>query len=97
MNKDQIPAKKLELIAIMEEAIASPFPCIPLMFADKSLVFGIGTSAPGIFPIEWLCEINDITAAIHGQATWELRLFINLFLLEMLESEEEGTDYHANS
>jgi hypothetical protein len=89
MNPDTLKANKLALIADLELGLQSSTPCMPTQF------FGNGTDT--VFPIEWLQDQNNVMIKYGGEEYWEVKATAFLFLLEMLGSEEENEDYHANS
>lgn len=93
MNTQKREAAKAAAIEALEKEIASDWPCIPLLVpSDNSYFFD--SDKEELFPIVWLDEINNLSMSFLGKDFWEHRFYICLFLLELLETEEEGTNYH---
>ena len=93
MNTQKREAAKAAAIKALEKEIASEYPCIPVLVpSDNSFFFD--SDKEELFPIVWLEEINNLSTALLGSDFWEHRFYVCLFLLELLETEEEGTNYH---
>lgn len=93
MNTQKREAAKVAAIEALEKEIASEYPCIPVLIpSDNSFLFD--SDKEKLFPTVWLDEINNLSMSFLGKDFWEHRFYICLFLLELLENEEEGTNYH---
>ena len=93
MNTQKREAAKAAAIKALEKEIASEYPCIPALIPnDNSYFFDSGNKE--LFPTDWLEEINNLAKSLLDSDFWEHRFYVCLFLLELLENEEEGTNYH---
>lgn len=93
MNTQKREAAKAAMIKALEKEISEEHPCIPALIPnDNSYFFDSGNKE--LFPTDWLEEINNLAKSLLDSDFWEHRLYTCLFLLELLENEEEGTNYH---
>lgn len=93
MNTQKREAAKAAAIKALETEIASEYPCIPVLVPNDNSFF-FDSDKEKLFPTVWLDEINDLSMPFLGSDFWEHRFYVCLFLLELLETEEEGTNYH---
>ena len=99
MNEDRQVLKQ-RAIAELEASIMERYPRVVVNCFGTSYCFNGGRIAVTLFPISWLQDFNknaegkDIDPEDNY---WDYVFTCNQLLLEMLESEEENEDYHANS
>lgn len=93
MNDVKREAVRSAVVEGLEKEITSPYPCFPVLLRVNQIFSNTNDS---LFPFSWLVEIHRLANPLRGREFWEFRLFTWLFLLELLETEEEGTNYHES-
>lgn len=86
---------KALVIAAIEEQLLLPYPRMP----EPHVLFAMRASdtKQSLFPVAWFLDYNKVAEPIPIPEYWEFKINCFLLLLEMLETEEEGTNYHVSA
>lgn len=99
MNEDRQVLKQ-RAIAELEASMMERYPRAVVNCYSTSYCFNGGRITVTLFPISWLQDFNknaEGKGTEVGDIYWNYVFTCNQLLLELLESEEENEDYHANS